>query len=137
MNYKLQNLYGNKFLKNERVVIAVEVPHVQSLASLIKLKKFYQSVDENLKFKDLSYKVYLRFRNRWLKQQKNKNKNLTCFYCGAKNLNPNINSPKISSNKQKATIDHKIPISKGGLKFCEKNLVVACYTCNEKKADKI
>ena len=137
MNYKINNLFGNKFFKNERVVILVETPHVQSLANLIKLKKFYQSVDENLKHRDLSYKIYLRFRNRWLKQQKKKFKTLTCFYCGAPNLNPNINSPSIVKNNQKATIDHKQPISKGGSKFCESNLVVCCYTCNEKKADKI
>lgn len=34
-----------------------------------------------------------------------------------------------------ATIDHVVPLSKGGDEKDEKNLKVACYPCNQRKAD--
>lgn len=135
MNYRLKNLLGMKTHRNEKIIVTEEIPHIQSLGALIKLKHFYQQIDDSYRQNDLSYKVWLRFRNRWLKQQKKLHKKLTCYFCGESNLNPNCNSPLITHKKQKATIDHLIPTSKGGKKFDERNLVVACYCCNERKAD--
>lgn len=134
-NYRLKNLFGCKTHKNEKVVVTADEPHIQSLGALIKLKHFYQSIDPTHRQDDLSFKVWLRFRNRWLKNQKRIHKTLTCYFCGETNLNPNYHSPRLTSSKQKATIDHFIPVSKGGGKFDEKNLVVACGHCNGKKAD--
>jgi 5-methylcytosine-specific restriction endonuclease McrA len=37
---------------------------------------------------------------------------------------------------EKMTIDHVVPVGAGG-KADEKNLVVACHTCNRNKADRI
>jgi 5-methylcytosine-specific restriction endonuclease McrA len=38
-----------------------------------------------------------------------------------------------NKNSNLATIDHVIPLSKGGNKYDESNLVIACKTCNKKK----
>lgn len=46
-----------------------------------------------------------------------------CIYCGEK------------ITKNEATFDHKIPISQVGYHSFE-NCVVACYTCNQQKANK-
>ena len=35
-----------------------------------------------------------------------------------------------------ATVDHVMPLSKGGAEFDEANCVVACYRCNQKKGDR-
>ncbi|MDH5681858.1 MAG: HNH endonuclease [Spirochaetota bacterium] len=48
----------------------------------------------------------------------------TCAYCGRQ------------FSKNYLTLDHVIPLSRGGKKTW-KNIVTACYTCNNKKADKI
>jgi 5-methylcytosine-specific restriction endonuclease McrA len=47
-----------------------------------------------------------------------------CKYCGKR------------LNRYTATIDHVIPLSKGG-KDSKKNRVLACYECNQEKGDKI
>jgi hypothetical protein len=44
-----------------------------------------------------------------------------CYYCN-----------KSIPEKDVATIDHKDPVSKGGLTV-EENLVIACYKCNQEK----
>ena len=49
--------------------------------------------------------------------------NYECLYCG-------------ENNKEKLTIDHVIPKSKGG-KNDWKNLVTCCKSCNSKKDDKL
>lgn len=43
-----------------------------------------------------------------------------CVYCGRKDL---------------LTLDHLVPISKGGDRFAEDNLVTACLYCNNAKGD--
>ena len=47
----------------------------------------------------------------------------TCQYCGCK------------LSKKSATLDHVIPVSKGGATSFD-NTVAACFDCNGKKADK-
>ena len=59
--------------------------------------------------------VPFHFRNSILKKQK-----FLCFYC-----------KKVLRNKD-ATIDHKIPVARGGRTYL-KNLVVACEVCNTTK----
>lgn len=53
-------------------------------------------------------------------KQKNK---CVCAYCG-KNI----------SNREELTVDHKIPISRGGTTV-ESNLAISCYKCNGEKSD--
>ena len=63
---------------------------------------------------------------------------LKCHYCGKTGLVKDIED--MSSAAQRsilATIDHVIPISKGGKRFDVSNCVVACYKCNSKKKDNV
>lgn len=53
---------------------------------------------------------------------KQKNKPV-CAYC-EKNI----------TNKEELTVDHKIPLSRGGTTI-ESNLVISCYKCNSEKSD--
>lgn len=105
-------------------------PHIQSLASLILLKeKLFKN--ENPKS---HWRSWVLFRYKYLRSMKKTNK-LICIYCGTRDLK--IEHKKGTPKKQRATIDHVIPISKGGDMYDINNLVVACYNCNNKKADKI
>jgi 5-methylcytosine-specific restriction endonuclease McrA len=54
-----------------------------------------------------------------------------CFYCGEK-----LSTGVRNGNPRKETLDHVIPLSKGGL-HCWTNTVLACRGCNCKKQDKM
>lgn len=54
-----------------------------------------------------------------------------CFYCKAKTTI----AGKVKRD-DKATIDHYIPLSKGGVDDCT-NIVMSCNKCNREKKDKI
>ncbi len=133
----LRSLYGNEFNRRERITVLVEMPHIQSLASLVLLKKFYERCDRSgdKKQKKRQWRVYLTFRNRLLKRRKKEFGDLVCYLCGKTGLIANVNSP--NAKNREATIDHKVPISKGGKTYCEKNCEVACLKCNTAKADKL
>jgi len=60
---------------------------------------------------------------------------LKCHYCTNKNLKIQWDNYYIPPN-QKATIDHILPISKGGGVYDKMNIVVSCEECNRKKSDK-
>jgi 5-methylcytosine-specific restriction endonuclease McrA len=63
-----------------------------------------------------------RIRRFYLERQGNR-----CHYCGC----------PISDRDQTATLDHVVPISKGGEQFDHTNCVAACAPCNRAKADAI
>lgn len=106
-------------------VIHIKQPHITSLACLIKLQREY---------KEIELKQWMMFKRRFL----SKFKILTCAYCGRSNLkrkgSQNLNGYKLG---HLATIDHVIPISRGGNKFDESNCVIACAKCNQRKGNSI
>ena len=54
---------------------------------------------------------------------------LTCEYCNKPDLQVSI-----PNTQDFATVDHFVPLSQGGTHSL-KNLKVACYECNQKKAN--
>lgn len=133
----LRSLYGNEFNRKEKISILVDFPHSQSLASLVMLKKTYEKRDRSGVKKDRkkNWRIYLTFRNRFLRRKKKLEGDLVCYICGKPGLMANNNSPN-AKNKE-ATLEHKVPISKGGKIYCEENCEVACLKCNNSKADKL
>lgn len=121
MSKRKQETYANVLTKN---------PHIQSRAALILLTNKYRSM---LKKYPPKWRIWLSFRNRFLKKQLKKGL-LECYYCG---LKPLYKNSKITPDELKATIDHFHPRSKGGNEFDESNLVVSCLRCNQKKGDKV
>lgn len=101
--------------------ILVKEPNVQSLAALVLLTK-------KLAPKKTMYRCWLKYRAWYLKQHMLLFGNLSCFYCGKQSLKKQSNS-----NTDLATLDHVKPISKGGDKFNSSNIVIACYSCNQRK----
>ena len=121
----------NDFLKlNKYQSVKYINPNIKSLASLILLKKSLYKQENPKKH----WRLWLKFRKRFLKSKKKENKKLICEYCGRDDLKINhYKTPKSC----RATIDHIIPKSKNGKIFDLDNLAVACYPCNMKKGDKL
>lgn len=61
----------------------------------------------------------------WSRQRK-----LECAYCG-KRVYREVNN----THNSKATIDHIVPLSKGGTN-AQYNLVLSCFECNNRKGSK-
>ena len=73
-----------------------------------------------------------------LKDKTHKKYNYTCVYC-LKDLSDNYRKyreGKITRKNMKLTVDHIIPLSKGG-KWELDNLVSCCRDCNIKKGNTI
>lgn len=71
-------------------------------------------------------KYYHRARVKFSKNIVKKRDSYTCQYCGTSG----------KERKKQLTIDHVIPVSKGGKSTFE-NCVTACFTCNNKKNNKL
>ncbi len=69
--------------------------------------------------------------NRDLKLKIWKRDGLKCRYCGIQLLMPPSGSP--IHDLRYATVDHVVPISRGG-RTIKQNLITACLPCNQSKA---
>lgn len=89
--------------------------------------------------------AWLKFRDEFIAGM---NGPLTCLYCQRALFSDAPRMPckpkdhvfrrkKHIPRQDIATIDHVIPLSKGGERFDPNNLVVACHSCNSKKGDTI
>lgn len=110
---------------NGKHTVRVENPHVESFAALVLLQRDY----EMQQLAD-----WLSFRDELLNAALVRDGKLVCFYCGRDDLVEMSAARKPPSNL--ATIDHVIPRSKGGGERDKDNCVIACFRCNQKKADK-
>jgi len=104
--------------------VLVKSPHLQSLAALVLLTK-------KLAPRPFGYRVWLKYRKWYLREYKRKHGAFYCYYCGKGPL-----KKQSDFNEDLATLDHVHPVSKGGDKFLSHNIVVACFSCNNRKTDK-
>lgn len=107
-----------------------------------KSRAAYILLKDELRFQDVDYIETLSFRSEeiefsrnYLTKEKELNGDLVCSYCGRPHLEIEYEGMLIPERK-KATVDHIVPVSKGGDKFSPKNIRVACSPCNTKKGDK-
>lgn len=122
----LVSLYRSRARNNkDRYIILTEHPAPGSLAEYLLLKKSLQTRDPNY---NVGY--WLVFRCKWLRERKREVKTLTCTYC-SKYLTVK------NGKKNSATVDHIIPISRGGDRFDPSNMTVCCPKCNNRKGDKL
>ena len=115
----------------KRHMVLVEDPHPQSYAAQLKLRA--QLLREAMKTGDeWNYYFWASFRCKYLGRQRKEHGMLNCSYCDKKDLKIETKAIELL-----ATIDHVLPVSKGGAMFDESNLKVACYECNQKKGDSV
>ena len=115
-------------------------PHLKSFASYLLLKEQYKKldshisrlikIDEELRSGNIR-NCYSNLRRKYLNRLQKKYGSLFCYFCGKKDL-------KISTKniKELATIDHKIPVSRGGSKHDMRNFLCVCNSCNQDKKNK-
>lgn len=102
-------------------------PHPKSLAARVLLTRQLQEQERA---------QWVEFRARFLARMLSRQGDLQCHYCGRKGLVTDVpDVPTRAELRSLATLDHVIPRSKGGAEMDEKNIVVACFSCNQKKAD--
>ena len=108
-------------------VCLVEEPHVQSPASLLMLNKTLKKLDPTI----FNWEEWLLFRTDYFNNILKEKGTICCVYCGKDNLQIDTEDKSLL-----ATIDHKVPVSKGGEVYNINNLVPSCYKCNQNKGDK-
>lgn len=113
----------------EQHTILVKEPHNQSLASLVYLTKKYLEETKEQRYNPWKY---LKVRDRYMRKKAKENGKLTCIYCGKDHLDAFTKDLNFL-----ATVDHVIPVSKGGRIYDESNFVVSCYQCNQKKGNRV
>lgn len=112
-----------------------EINNAKTLASAILLRK--QLLEQDIDFMskmDLINKR-INFSREYLENVLKEKGTIKCTYCPKKDLIIEYDDVRIN-NDVKATIDHIIPVSKGGGVFDVKNITPCCGTCNTKKSNK-
>lgn len=71
-----------------------------------------------------------RFRKRFISLERYENGKLICHYCNTE-IDMEVKPPKPKA----LTLDHIIPLSKGGGLKDSENVVICCFSCNMEKAD--
>jgi len=102
-------------------------PHISSMAALVLLSTEYRMHE---------VRRWLEFRDKFLDEFIEENGCLFCEYCSERDLLREIPEGQKKSARL-ATIDHVMPLSRGGGRFDRDNLKLACFSCNQKKADKM
>ena len=141
-------------LPRNKPQIKVEDPHPQSHAALYRIKEYlqqksflgeypftldfesYQGLEQFYSWKVTQvdkkkfWRVWGKFRAKFLKLKLKQHGTLTCWHCGESELIWDT----INENPKVATVDHLVARSKGGNTFAENNLVVSCGPCNWNKS---
>ena len=112
----------------KRQIVRVAEPHVASMASLVLLTRDYRKGE---------MEAYLALREALMDECEAQNGCLRCHYCGREDLLREQPETTYRQPANLATVDHVVPVSKGGDKFDKDNCVIACHACNEKKADRM
>lgn len=113
--------YVHKFL--------TQIPSIKSRAAYLLLKDKLRAQDETYKsIHGIRFK-WLKFRKNFLIQHKQIHNSFICGYCGR----PDLYEAERKSDDWQVTLDHIIPLSKGGQMFDISNLIISCTLCNRIK----
>ena len=121
--------------RRERHIMASEDCSVKSLASKILLRNYFLQQDTD--YLNADWRTQVQFNIDFLKSKLKEKGTLTCVYCQKTNLFINEDFNRDPPKEFLATADHVIPKVKGGAPMSYSNLVVACWTCNKNKKDKV
>ncbi len=113
-------------------VVCAPEPHEQSLAALLLIKNDYMHLDPEAN-PHISWKIYKRRRKQVLKEHFAKYGKYICAYCKRDDLTADIRQ----SDPRRVTIDHIVPISRGGNLTSRLNMAVCCSECNNKKGNSL
>ena len=131
MELKRRSKSGGTLIKH---TIHFEILNPKIYAASLALNHFYYMQDlDNLHRKR---EALINFSRSYLTRLLEKKGYIKCHYCPKDNLVIEYEGMKVPLDKL-ATIDHVVPMSRGGAAFDEKNVVPCCNKCNQKKGNKI
>jgi 5-methylcytosine-specific restriction endonuclease McrA len=113
-------------VKHYGQVLFVE-PDIQSRAALVLLTVDLRKQDDTI----FNPWKWMAFKDQYLRSVIAEHGAIHCHYC---NLKLQYVKKKC---KNQATLDHVLPISKGGKIYDPSNLVPACRKCNNNKSDTV
>ena len=118
----------------QQELIYFEVTNPKTLAASVLLKNYLREQDEDFfnKYREISKRI--EFSRNYLTNVLQREGSLKCSYCHKDNLTIELEGMKVPRHKI-ATIDHVVPISKGGAIYDVDNIVVACGVCNGRKSN--
>lgn len=125
--YKSQS----KFIRHKHLIY-VDDPNIKSYSSYVLLKDYFHNLDVDVEKLDRFKRI--KYSRNYLNTVLKTKKVLKCTYCGKMHLKIEEENMRVSHHI-KATIDHVVPLSKGGDIFDTFNIVVSCSTCNAKKGN--
>lgn len=105
------------------------IPSIKSRAAYLLLKDKLRAQDETYKHIHGGRFKWLKFRKRFLIQYKEIHDRFICKYCGR----PDLHESERKRDDWQVTLDHIIPLSKGGQMYDNSNLVISCTLCNKIK----
>lgn len=106
-----------------------QIPSIKSRAAYLLLKDKLRAQDETYINVHGGRFKWLKFRTKFLWQYKKVHNSFICEYCGR----PDLREAERKSDAWQVTLDHIIPLSKGGQMFDLTNLVICCTICNKIK----
>lgn len=112
--------------------VYLQEPHPQSYAALILITRQYIRLDPEAN-PEINWQIYKWRRKQVLKEHFAKYGKYICTYCKRDDLTEDIKQ----SNVRRVTIDHIIPIGRGGRLTAKNNMTICCSACNNKKGDQI
>lgn len=108
-------------------VVAEDDPHPKSYAAAVLLREQLFNLDPSLHWKE---KVGLS--RRLVRQAIAAEPELSCMYCGNRVYRRQAQGKK---KRQWASLEHIVPVSRGGHPSDRANLGISCEPCNNEKAD--
>jgi hypothetical protein len=115
-----------RFKKFFHVILEPE-SHPNSWASYLLLKN--ELTRGELKSRFQEQKKYTKFRRKLLRSIKTIEGQLKCHYC------KNVVFEKHEKLENQLTLDHIIPLSKGGERSSSTNVLVSCAHCNKRRGN--
>lgn len=102
-------------------------------ANAVLLREYYQDHDIDFE-EDRDWRYYFIVRRHFLRKQKRIHGKWECHYCQTEIQEMQTRNKKYQKKGKRAlTVDHVVPLDKGGLKLDTSNMVVCCSKCNNKK----
>ena len=113
-------------------VIEPSEPHHQSLAALLLIKNEYMLLDPEAN-PHISWKIYKRRRSQLIKEHFIQYGKYICIYCKRDDLTTEVKQ----SDPRRLTIDHIVPLCRGGSLTSKSNMAICCSKCNNEKGSSL
>jgi len=115
-----------------RHIVIPDEPHLQSYAAAVLIRNQYMLLDPEAN-PQINWKIFKRRRRQVLKEHFAKYGKYICAYCKRDDLTNEVKQ----HDPRRVTIDHIVPLSRGGSLTSKKNMAICCSKCNNDKGNSL